>query len=95
MVWNKGDTARSILGVVRFSTRIFNRWGRPVWETTRVDGRGWEGKFSGEAQPTGVYIYLAEAEFKNGYREKSHGNLTLLLQQRRCFDGQRYPKSKR
>jgi gliding motility-associated-like protein len=65
-------------GIVRFSMRIFNRWGQPVWETTRIDGRGWDGKFNGTDQPTGVYIYLVEAEFRNGIREKYQGNVTLL-----------------
>jgi gliding motility-associated-like protein len=65
-------------GVVRFSMRIFNRWGQMIWETTRIDGRGWDGKFNGQDQPTGVYIYLVEAELKNGVREKYQGNVTLL-----------------
>jgi gliding motility-associated-like protein len=65
-------------GIVRFSMTIYNRWGQKVWETTSVNGRGWDGKFNGTDQPTGVYIYLVEAELKNGFTEKYQGNVTLL-----------------
>jgi gliding motility-associated-like protein len=65
-------------GLVRFSMNIYNRWGQKIWETTSLDGRGWDGKFSGVDQPTGVYIYRVDAEFRNGYRERYQGNLTLL-----------------
>ncbi len=65
-------------GIVAFRMMVYNRWGQKVWETTRPDGRGWEGRFNGEAQPTDVYIYQVEAELKNGFRERYQGNVTLL-----------------
>lgn len=65
-------------GITNFHMTIFNRWGQKIWETTRIDGRGWDGRFNGEAQPTGVYIYFVEAELKNGFHEKYQGNVTLL-----------------
>ena len=65
-------------GITSFHMTIFNRWGQKIWETTRIDGRGWDGRFNGETQPTGVYIYQVEAELKNGFREKYQGNVTLL-----------------
>jgi gliding motility-associated-like protein len=65
-------------GVVKFKMQLFNRWGQEVFSTTNPDGRGWDGKFNGEDQPQGVYIYLIEATFKNGVSEKKQGNVTLL-----------------
>lgn len=65
-------------GITSFHMTIFNRWGQKIWETTNIDGRGWDGRFNSEMQPTGVYIYQVEAELKNGFRERYQGNVTLL-----------------
>lgn len=64
--------------VAKFKMQVFNRWGQSIFETTKTDGRGWDGKFNGEDQPTGVYIYLLEATFSNGVSEKYQGNVTLM-----------------
>src|SRR5690606_24672397 len=65
-------------GVSRFKMQIFNRWGQLLFETSRLDGRGWDGNFNGKAQPTGAYLYRIEADFSNGQWEKYEGNITLL-----------------
>lgn len=65
-------------GVSKFHMTIFNRWGQKVFETTSTNGRGWDGKFNGEDQPLGVYLYLVEASFINNTQEKYQGNLTLI-----------------
>jgi gliding motility-associated-like protein len=64
--------------LTRFHMIIFNRWGQVVFETSRIDGRGWDGKYNGVDQPGGVYIYLIEAELDGHTNEKYHGNVTLL-----------------
>lgn len=64
--------------VTRFSMTIYNRWGQTIFETTSLNGRGWDGKLNGEDQPGGVYIYMMEATFANGTSEKYQGNVTLL-----------------
>jgi len=66
----------SSLGAFRLT--IFNRWGEKVYETTRTDGRGWDGRYNGKEQPQGVYIYQVEGVFLNGKHEKLTGNVTLL-----------------
>lgn len=64
--------------VSAFNMQIFSRWGQKIYETKAIDGRGWDGMFNGEHQPTGVYVYLVEVTFANGARESYKGNVTLL-----------------
>lgn len=61
-----------------FRMQVFNRWGQTIFETSRNDGRGWDGYFNGAVQPQGVYIYLIEGTFANGVSEKHQGNVTLI-----------------
>ncbi len=65
-------------GVTKFKMTIYNRWGQEIWQTMRIDGRGWDGRFNNLEQPTGVYIYLIEVTLKNDRVEKYQGNVTLL-----------------
>lgn len=65
-------------GVRTFKMSVYNRWGNEVFTTTNINGRGWDGKFNGEDQPQAVYVYLIEAQFNDGTREKKQGNVTLL-----------------
>jgi gliding motility-associated-like protein len=64
--------------VKNFTMTIYNRWGTVMFETTAINGRGWDGRLNGEPQPVGVYVYLVEATLANGTTEKYQGNLTLL-----------------
>lgn len=65
-------------GVIGFSMKIFNRWGELIYATTAVDGRGWDGKYGGKDQPTGVFVYLIEAQWENNFRNTFQGNVSLL-----------------
>lgn len=65
-------------GVVAFTMTVFNRWGQKVFESTSVNGRGWDGKFNDKNQPIGVYIYRINAVMKNGRNENYTGNVTLI-----------------
>lgn len=48
---NRGSVA---IDIVEF--KVFNRWGNLVYDNT--DGlEGWDGKYNGEDQPSGTYIY--------------------------------------
>ena len=64
--------------VAVFQMQVLNRWGQVVYETTRTDGRGWDGKFNSKDQPEGVYIYMIKVSFTNGASESYEGNVTLL-----------------
>jgi len=65
-------------GVVDFTFEIYNRWGERVFYTTDVDGRGWDGRYNNEDQPSGVYVYQITVRYKNMAAEKYQGNVTLL-----------------
>jgi gliding motility-associated-like protein len=56
---------------------IFNRWGNKVFETSDVN-EGWNGKFNGEPQPLGVYVYILEAYTNDGQKIYKQGNITLI-----------------
>lgn len=65
-------------GVSSFKMTVYNRWGHTVFETNRIDGRGWDGTLNGKEQPVGVYLYQIDVTFKNGRQESFNGNLTLI-----------------
>ena len=65
-------------GLTTFNMNIYNRWGQLVYQTTSLDGRGWDGEFNATPQPQGVYVYIIDATFKDGQIEHHQGNLTLL-----------------
>jgi gliding motility-associated-like protein len=56
---------------------IYNRWGQLVFTTT-TPGAGWDGKYKGLPQPTGVYIYFLEMEGLAGQRLDQKGTVTLI-----------------
>ncbi len=62
----------------RFKMQVFNQWGQLVFQTTQVNGRGWDGKFNNKEQPSGVYLYSIEAVMDNGQQEEYRGNITLM-----------------
>ena len=49
-----------------------------VFETNSINGRGWDGKYGGSDQPSGVYIYMIQVAFANGVTECYQGNVTML-----------------
>ncbi len=65
-------------GLQEFNMKIFNRWGELIFETDKLDGRGWDGKYGGKNQATGVFVYVIDAQWNNNYRNSFKGNVTLL-----------------
>ncbi len=61
-----------------FKMQVLNRWGQLVFETTNINGRGWDGRFNDKEQPMGVYLYLIELSYTNGRQEEYKGNVTLI-----------------
>ena len=66
------------MGLTDFHMTIYNRWGEEIFTTSSLDGGGWDGRFNGELQPMGVFVYTIEGSFKDGSHMKRSGNVTLL-----------------
>lgn len=63
---------------VTFTMQIFDRWGQLLFESDKVNGRGWDGNYKGQAMPMGVYVYMIRVSFANGVSESYNGNVTLV-----------------
>jgi gliding motility-associated-like protein len=57
--------------------RVFNRWGQLLFSTNRLHD-GWDGRFGGREQPTGVYVWMAEAITDDGKTITKKGTVTLI-----------------
>ncbi len=64
--------------IVSFRMQIYNRGGQLLFETRNLSGLGWDGKWDGKEQPSGVYVYIIDIGWKNGKREAYSGNVTLI-----------------
>jgi gliding motility-associated-like protein len=57
--------------------RVFNRWGQQVFSTEDPQ-TGWDGKFNGVDQPTGVYGYMIKVAIPDGSTRFYKGDVTLM-----------------
>ena len=58
--------------------RIFNQWGQLVKELDDPAHIGWDGKFNGQLQPTGVYVYVVKITYLNNKTETKSGSINLI-----------------
>jgi gliding motility-associated-like protein len=56
---------------------IFNQWGQQI-EVITDKAKGWDGRFKGQPQPVGVYVYTVKAVMTDGRVINLKGNITLL-----------------
>ncbi|WP_242696442.1 PKD domain-containing protein [Longitalea luteola] len=64
-------------GIAKMNWRIYNRWGKLVFETQ--DRRiGWDGTHKGQLQPMDVYAYTLDVEFFDGQKLRKTGDITLI-----------------
>lgn len=56
---------------------IFNQWGEKVFESNN-QANGWDGRYKGKPQPSGVYIYVADILLDNNKRETKKGTINLV-----------------
>ncbi len=57
--------------------RVFNRWGQLVFQT-KDPGKGWDGTINGVRQPTGTFIWMAEAVDYKGQLMSRKGLVTMI-----------------
>jgi gliding motility-associated-like protein len=67
---------KGIESIVEF--KIYDRWGQKVYEGDGDMMAAWDGKYKGEDQPLGVYVYYARAVAFNGEEFIQSGKVTLL-----------------
>ena len=71
---------KSVKKVSRFI--ILNRWGEIIFEHTNFDindpTQGWDGTFKGDPLNSGVFVYLAEIEYIDGFVSTFKGDVTLI-----------------
>lgn len=57
--------------------RIYNRWGQMVYSTSEI-GKGWDGTLGGKPQPSGTYVFAAEAVNYKGVTLMRKGTVVLI-----------------
>jgi len=64
-----------------FAFRIYNRWGKIVYETTsftEANTTGWSGDLDGDEEPIGVYHYTVSGVFFSGNTFERNGTITVI-----------------
>lgn len=69
--------------VLEYDIRIFNRWGQVVYASNDAGAvnnpeAGWDGRFRGEDQETGTYIFTIQAVGGDGNRVQETGEIFLV-----------------
>ncbi len=57
--------------------RIFDRWGKLIFETEDID-QGWDGTSGGKHSPVATYVYLLKGVCSSGAEVTKSGNITLV-----------------
>jgi gliding motility-associated-like protein len=75
----KNDVIRPVLlGISKLHFfSIYNRWGQLLF-TTNIENKGWDGIFSGVAQPSGTYVYQASGVDFLGRPVLKKGTVVLI-----------------
>jgi gliding motility-associated-like protein len=80
-----GNNANSLLGLLKTGSgnttlnyfRIYNRWGQLIF-STNDDQSKWDGRYNGQPETIGVYVYVVSYLDTNGASKLLKGNITLL-----------------
>jgi gliding motility-associated-like protein len=77
MVFSDGKSVQEIHSFI-----VFSRWGESVFQVFGIQPDaveyGWNGTHRGKLLDTGVYVYMADVEFKDGTRRLYKGDVTLM-----------------
>jgi gliding motility-associated-like protein len=78
---SKNDTFRVVADpLTSFSLKVFNRWGKLLFETNNT-GNGWDGKYLGNEVPPGTYFYTVKYSYNvdsNIINKDNKGSVSLL-----------------
>ena len=65
-------------GFAELDFTIYNNWGRVLYHTQDINDQGWDGTFSDEPQPLGVYVYKAWVKNIYGQEIEISGDVTII-----------------
>jgi gliding motility-associated-like protein len=72
------DVLRVYGNIIReMNMMIFNQWGEKIFQS-RDQNMGWDGTHIGKAQPSGVYMYVAQFILIDGSIIKRQGSINLI-----------------
>ena len=64
------------------SLKVFDRWGVLVYDGKDLpindEKNGWDGTFKGKMMNPAVFVFTAEVEFIDGFRENFKGDVSLV-----------------
>lgn len=60
-----------------FRLQVFNRYGETVFVSTAMNTR-WDGRYKGELQPMGSFVYIIQFKDINGKQQQQKGYFTLI-----------------
>jgi gliding motility-associated-like protein len=63
--------------ITEMSFMIYDRWGEKIFETTNP-AIGWDGKFKGQLENAGVFMYSFDGTLTTGEKITKKGNITLM-----------------
>nr|HPH23592.1 gliding motility-associated C-terminal domain-containing protein [Chitinophagaceae bacterium] len=77
-----GDGKNDVLKVYgnyiqKLNMQIYNQWGERIFETNDVTS-GWDGRYKGQMQPVGVYIYVVSVTMPDGKTVNKRGTINLI-----------------
>lgn len=77
-----GDGLNDVLMVYGYTIQnlrfaVFNQWGEKVFESYN-QATGWDGRYKGKIQPSGVYMYVCQITLKDGTTQVKKGSINLV-----------------
>ncbi|SHN34390.1 gliding motility-associated C-terminal domain-containing protein [Cyclobacterium lianum] len=65
-------------GIAEMDLKIFSIWGELLFQTTDLNGDGWDGTLNGSDLPPGTYVYRADFETTRGEPVTRSGKFLLI-----------------
>ncbi len=64
--------------IKKATMKIFNQWGQCIFESENPHIKGWDGKYKGVLQPSGVYVYTVNIIFNDKKSIVKSGSINLI-----------------
>jgi gliding motility-associated-like protein len=64
--------------IKKATMQVFNQWGQCIFESENPLVKGWDGRYKGVLQPTGVYVYTVKIIFNDKKTVVKSGSINLI-----------------